>query len=121
MPTRHRRTTTSGSRCRCADVATKRAQRSSRRCASIPTTRRRTTISARCCSLPAALALRADNAQALAGIAWIRATAADESLRDSDQAIALAERAAAATGRRNLSVLDALAAAYASAGRFEDA
>ena len=69
----------------------------------------------------AALTLRDDNAQALAGIAWIRATAADESLRDSNQAIALAERAAAATERRNLSVLDALAAAYASAGRFEDA
>jgi tetratricopeptide (TPR) repeat protein len=69
----------------------------------------------------AALTLRADSAQALAGIAWIRATSADESLRNSEQAIVFAERAAAATGRRDLSVLDALAAAYASAGRFDEA
>ena len=69
----------------------------------------------------AALALRADSAQALAGIAWIRATAADSSLRNSEQAVSFAERAAAATARRDLSVLDALAAAYASADRFNEA
>src|SRR5438093_333712 len=69
----------------------------------------------------AALTLRGDSAQALAGIAWIRATVADPSLRNSEQAVTFAERAAAATGRRDLSVLDALAAAYASAGRFDDA
>ena len=69
----------------------------------------------------AALTLRGDSAQALAGIAWIRATAADPSLRNSEQAVTFAERAAAATARRDLPVLDALAAAYASAGRFDDA
>ena len=70
--------------------------------------------------LRAALALKPDHAQALAALAWIRATAADPTLRN-EEAISLAERADAATGHRSLSVLDALAAAYASAGRFEDA
>src|SRR3989442_14072505 len=69
----------------------------------------------------AALTLRGDSAQALAGIAWIRATAADPSLRNSEQAVAFAERAAATTARRDLSVLDALAAAYSSADRFDEA
>ena len=41
----------------------------------------------------AALALERDNVQALAGLAWIRATAADPSLRDAAEAIRLAERA----------------------------
>src|SRR5438094_362952 len=57
-PIRRRRTTTSGSRCRCAAAATRRAARSSRRCASTPSTRRRTTTWARCCSSPAAPAKR---------------------------------------------------------------
>ena len=69
----------------------------------------------------AVLALRADDPSALSGLAWIRATAGDEGLRNADEAIRLAERAAGATGRRDLSVLDALAAAYASAGRFSEA
>ena len=69
----------------------------------------------------AALALRGDDPHAVSGLAWIRATAQDESLRDADEAVRLAERAAASTGRRDISVLDALAAAYASAGRFADA
>ncbi len=40
-----------------------------------------------------ALALRDDNVQALSGLAWIRATASDPSLRDAVEAIRLAERA----------------------------
>ncbi len=64
---------------------------------------------------------RPDQPQALSGLAWILATAADSSLRNSDKAIELAERASALTDGRNLSVLDALAAAYASAGRFDAA
>jgi len=63
----------------------------------------------------------AGDAQALSGLAWIRATAADPALRQPDQAVALAERATAATGRRDLAALDALAAAYAAAGRFDAA
>jgi Tfp pilus assembly protein PilF len=69
----------------------------------------------------AALAVRGDDAQALSGLAWIRATAADAAMRNAEQAVQLAERAAALTNRRDLAVLDALAAAYASAGRFDDA
>jgi tetratricopeptide (TPR) repeat protein len=69
----------------------------------------------------AALALRSDYPQALAGLAWILATAPDASLRNGDEAVTFAERAARATVRRDLSVLDALAAAYASVGRFDEA
>ena len=58
---------------------------------------------------------------ALAGLAWIRATAADPALRNPDEAIALGERAVALTARREVASLDALAAAYAAAGRFSDA
>jgi tetratricopeptide (TPR) repeat protein len=69
----------------------------------------------------AALALRPDETQALSGLAWIRATAADASLRNANDAVALAERAVGLTARRDLSALDALAAAYASEGRFDEA
>ena len=68
-----------------------------------------------------ALKLKPDDPQSLGGLAWVRATAADKALRNAPEAIALAERAAALTGHRDLSVLDALAAAYASAGRYDDA
>jgi len=69
----------------------------------------------------AALALRGADPRALSGLAWIRATARDAALRDADEAVRLAERASSATARRDISVLDALAAAYASAGRFAEA
>jgi Flp pilus assembly protein TadD len=68
-----------------------------------------------------ALKLKADDPQSLGGLAWIRATAADAALRNPAEAVMLAERAAALTAHRDLSVLDALAASYASAGRYEDA
>jgi tetratricopeptide (TPR) repeat protein len=68
-----------------------------------------------------ALALSGDNLQALAGLAWIRATAADPSLRDAADAVRLAERADAAARHQDVTVLDALGAAYAAAGRYEDA
>jgi len=69
----------------------------------------------------AALAIKGEDPAALAGTAWILATAADPSLRNADNAVRFAERAADATAHRDLSVLDALAAAYAAAGRFDDA
>ena len=66
-------------------------------------------------------ALRANPGQVEAAnnLAWILATAPDPSLRAPQEAIALAQRAA----RRNSdpSVLDTLAAAYASAGRYGEA
>jgi Flp pilus assembly protein TadD len=69
----------------------------------------------------AVLAQRADHVPALAGLAWIQATAADPALRNPAEAIQRAERAVDLTGRRDVVALDALAAAYASAGRFDDA
>jgi Tfp pilus assembly protein PilF len=68
-----------------------------------------------------ALALRADNIQALAGLAWIRATASDASLRNGAEAVRLAERADAATRHQDVIAIDALAAAYAAVGRFDEA
>lgn len=68
-----------------------------------------------------ALALKADHPQALAGLAWVRATAFDPAFRNAEEGVRLAEQADAATGHRTVSVLDVLAAAYASAGRYEDA
>jgi tetratricopeptide (TPR) repeat protein len=53
--------------------------------------------------------------------AWFLATCADESVRDAKGAVGLAERAVAATERRNPLVLDTLAAAYAGVGRFAEA
>lgn len=68
-----------------------------------------------------ALALRPDSPGALSGLAWIRATAWDPALRDGDKAVTFAERAADLTRHHDLAALDALAAAYASVGRFEAA
>ncbi|MEE9606407.1 MAG: tetratricopeptide repeat protein [Myxococcota bacterium] len=53
-------------------------------------------------------------------LAWILATCEEQRLRRPEQAVALAEEAASQTGREP-AVLDTLAAAYASAGRFDDA
>ena len=67
-----------------------------------------------------ALALNPDFASALSGLAWIRATSA-ASLFDANEATRLAERADALTAHRDPAVLDALAAAYAAAGSFNQA
>jgi tetratricopeptide (TPR) repeat protein/mono/diheme cytochrome c family protein len=67
------------------------------------------------------LAAKADDPQALSGLAWIRATAADPALRNPAEAIQMAERAVTTTSRRDLAALDALAAGYAAAGRFDAA
>lgn len=59
--------------------------------------------------------------EALNNAAWYLATDADASRAEGEEAIGLAERAAALTGGENPTVLDTLAAAYAVAGRFDDA
>ncbi|MCU1384603.1 MAG: Tetratricopeptide 2 repeat protein [Acidobacteria bacterium] len=69
----------------------------------------------------AVLALNPDHVQALGGLAWIRATAADASLRDPASAITLAVRADAAARHQDVTAIDALAAAYAAAGRYDQA
>lgn len=53
--------------------------------------------------------------------AWILATAPDAQVRDPQIAVEQAELACRLTGARNMSALDTLAAAYASAGRFDEA
>ena len=65
--------------------------------------------------------LTPDWAPALNGWARILATHPDDNVRDAQQAVRIAERAAKLTEYRHGSVLDALAAAYASAGRFQEA
>jgi len=69
----------------------------------------------------AALALKPDWIPVVASLAWLLATAPDAALRDPADALRFAERAADLTERRDASALDILAAAYASAGRFDEA
>jgi tetratricopeptide (TPR) repeat protein len=54
-------------------------------------------------------------------LAWLLATAPEDTLHDASQAVRLAEHAADTTGRGNARVLDVLAAAYADAGSFDRA
>ena len=68
-----------------------------------------------------ALQLEPDWLPAVASLAWLLATAPDAALRDADQAIQFAERAADLTGRQDASATDVLAAAYAEAGQFDRA
>jgi len=53
--------------------------------------------------------------------AWALATSPAVSVRNGEEAVALAERAVRLSGGREPSILDALAAAYAEVGRFPDA
>jgi tetratricopeptide (TPR) repeat protein len=62
-----------------------------------------------------------DAAGLAGGLAWIRATTPAPEWRNGAEAVALAERACALTGNGDADLLDTLAAAYAEAGRFEDA
>ncbi|MCA9249585.1 MAG: tetratricopeptide repeat protein [Phycisphaerales bacterium] len=61
------------------------------------------------------------NPGALNSVAWILASNSDESIRDADEAILLATKAAERTNYRQPQVLDTLATAYAAKGRFDDA
>jgi tetratricopeptide (TPR) repeat protein len=54
-------------------------------------------------------------------LAWVLATAPDAAQRKPEEAVQLAERASAMTGNERHKYLDTLAAAYAEAGRFDDA
>lgn len=68
-----------------------------------------------------AVRLNGDLPVALNKLAWIRATSNDPRLRDGTEAVRLAERACQLTGRKQVALLDTLAAAYAEAGRFAEA
>lgn len=54
-------------------------------------------------------------------LAWLLATCPDGNLRNSDRAIQAAEKAIELAGNDNYRYLDTLAAAYASAGRYDEA
>ncbi len=58
---------------------------------------------------------------ALKRASWIMATASDDTLRDASKAVSLAEEAVRISESRDAEALDALAAAYAASGRFDDA
>ena len=67
------------------------------------------------------LQLRPDNLLASNNVAWILATIPDPAIRDPQEAIRRAEEVCVKTRRQVPITLDTLAAAYASAGRFEEA
>lgn len=72
-------------------------------------------------ALRAGLTVAPGNAAMGSALAWLLATAPESELRRGDEAVALAERTVAATGRRDSQALDALGAAYAETRRFGDA
>ncbi len=65
------------------------------------------------------ISLLPDDARALSGLAWILAVHPREDVRDPQEAVQLAERASRIS--EDTGTLDALGAAYASAGRYRDA
>jgi tetratricopeptide (TPR) repeat protein len=71
--------------------------------------------------LEQALAADARCGGAYRSLAWLTATCPDPRFRDSRQAVAAAEQAAKLAPRGDPFVLDALAAAYASAGQYQPA
>ncbi len=68
-----------------------------------------------------ALMVHPESVSALTGLAWIRATSSNASLRRPGQAVALAERARQLSGGQDPQAFDALAAGYAALGEFEQA
>jgi Flp pilus assembly protein TadD len=67
------------------------------------------------------LRIKPDSTAVLNNLAWILATSRNETIRNADEAVILAERACKLVDYENASMLDTLAAAYAAAGRFPEA
>ncbi len=67
------------------------------------------------------LLLEPNRVPVLTRMAWVLATSPEASVRNGTEAVKLAERAAQLSGRREPSILDALGAAYAEAGRYPEA
>ena len=65
--------------------------------------------------------LRPNGGNASLTLAWVLATSPDQSLRNGDYAVVLAERVAAREQRRSPGALHTLAAALAEVGNFETA
>jgi tetratricopeptide (TPR) repeat protein len=68
-----------------------------------------------------ALQINPDSPVVLNNLAWLLATCPDTSIRNGAQAVKYAERACALTHYRETLMVGTLAAAYAEAGRFDDA
>jgi tetratricopeptide (TPR) repeat protein len=68
-----------------------------------------------------ALGINPGYTEALNNLAWVLATSSQASLRNGGKAVELAQRANQLTGGENPAILHTLAAAYAEAGRFNDA
>jgi len=68
-----------------------------------------------------AIEMSAQFTNALNNLAWLLATAPDDQVRDGSRAVELAERACQLTGWKHPVLMGTLAAAYAEAGRFDDA
>src|SRR5207245_1422138 len=71
--------------------------------------------------LEKALAIDPGHMNAEVNLAWILATSSDDSIRNGPRAVQLADDVARRAGHPNAIVLRTLAAAYAEAGRFNDA
>ena len=67
------------------------------------------------------LVIQPDNGNAMSNLAWVFATAPDDSLRDGAQAVKLAEQALHLSGGRIPILFRTLAAAYAENGQFSQA
>jgi tetratricopeptide (TPR) repeat protein len=67
------------------------------------------------------LAVQPDNGNAMSNLAWVFATAPDDSLRDGPKAVKLAEQALHVSGGRIPILFRTLAAAYAENGQFSRA
>jgi Flp pilus assembly protein TadD len=67
------------------------------------------------------LKLAPDRVEVLGNLAWALATSRDATLRNGNEAVALAERARALAPTNLPTLSDLAAAAYAEAGRFDDA
>jgi tetratricopeptide (TPR) repeat protein len=68
-----------------------------------------------------ALRVKPDSPEALNNLAWLLATGSDARVRNGARAVQLAERACQLTDYRQTLFVGTLAAAYAEAGRFDDA
>lgn len=67
------------------------------------------------------LEIRPDDLEVANNLAWELATSPHKNLRNGPEAVALAERIVNQPGGRTATFLDTLAAAYAAAGRFDEA
>lgn len=72
-------------------------------------------------TLRAALVLAPQDLELANNLAWILATSSEQQVRDPAEAVRLAERVRDAAAKPDPNWLDTLAAAYAAAGRFDEA